>query len=340
MSERPDDLGLVPCRRLLASPVDATFAVGPGDRILVANGSSVVVGAPLVERLRDPRIEDKVIPDDVTPRPGDRWHPGGRDASPDVVARPGRPATSGEYLFPWKSRWRIATGDILDPLESPVAGIVRDVRPGTSITIRAAGRGIPGIVALGEPTRGRLTIAAGPEGGLRPGGLDVGMAGSILVVDARVDAETLTRARAMGVRGIVVAGLASKERRDFLASETRQRAALHRLPPYAVLVMEGASRRPMAGPLMRLLAALAGREVAVIADPPMLVFDVPDLPVPVPPPGLVRVRAGALSGHEGRWLGAMGPRTFGDSVAIEAGRVRLADGATVALPLGDLERFD
>ena len=137
------------------------------------------------------------------------------------------------------------------------------------------------------------------------------MAGAILVVDGRVDAETLTRARAMGIRGIIVAGLASKERRDYLASETRQRAALHRLPPFAVLVMEGAARRPMAGPLTTLLGALAGHEVAIISNPPMLVFDVTGSALPVPPPDLVRIRAGALAGHEGRWLGSAGPRHFG-----------------------------
>src|SRR4029079_5889331 len=136
-----------------------------------------------------------------------------------------------------------ATGDITDAVETPFAGIVRSVRPGTGITIRAAGRGIRGIVALGGPTRGRLQLGA--DGELRSGGLDVGSAGTILVVGSRVDAETLTRARAMGVCGIVVAGLASKERRDFIASEARQRAALHRLAPVAVLVLDrGTPRAP------------------------------------------------------------------------------------------------
>ena len=332
------DLELVPLRRLIESPVDAVFALSPGDRAIVEAGASVVVGAPIAERLRDPRLEDKVVAEPVEPRPGDRWHAIGRVVGAGGTAR-GRGPHGGEYLFPWRTRWRVATGDIVDPLETPVAGIVREVRPGTSITIRAAGRGIRGIVALGGPTRGRLSLATKPDGGLRPGGLDVGMAGSILVVDARVDAETLTRARAMGVRGIVVPGLASKERRDFLASEARQRAALHRLPPYAVLVMDGATRRPMAGPIMALLAAMAGREAAIVADPPMLVFDAPDLVVPAPPPDLVRIRAGALSGLEGRWLGPAGRRRFAGGVDLEAGRVRLADGSAVAVPLGDLERF-
>ena len=332
------DVELVPVRRLVESPVDAVFALSPGDRAIVEAGASVVVGAPIAERLRDPRLEDKVVSEPVEPRPGDRWHSIGRVVGAGGTSA-GRGPHGGEYLFPWRTRWRVATGDIVDPLETPVAGIVREVRPGTSITMRAAGRGIRGVVVLGGPTRGRLSLTTRPDGGLRPGGLDVGMAGSILVVDARVDAETLTRARAMGVRGIVVPGLASKERRDFLASEARQRAALHRLPPYAVLVMDGAARRPMARPIMALLAAMVGREAAIVADPPMLLFDAPDLVAPIPPPDLVRIRAGALSGQEATWLGPAGRRRFAGGVDLEAGHVRLADGHEVAVPLGDLERF-
>ena len=74
--------------------------------------------------------------------------------------------------------------------------------PGSAITVRAGGRAMRGIVALGGPTRGRLHVATGKDGELRSGGLDVGFAGTILVVGSRIDAETLTRARAMGVRGV------------------------------------------------------------------------------------------------------------------------------------------
>ena len=104
----------------------------------------------------------------------------------------------------------------------------------------------------------------------------------------------------MGVRGIIVAGLSSKERRDFLASEARQRAALHRLPPFAVLILDGATRRPLAGAVQAVLGALVGHEVAIVTDPPMLVFDVPGVAIPEPLADLVRIRAGALAGREGR----------------------------------------
>ena len=323
------DVRLVPARRLVVAPVDALFALAPGDRPIVSAGDSVVVGAPIAERLRDPRLDELEIPAPADPRPGERWT--------GLPRRGDDRGPGGEFVFDWNGRWRVAAGDMTDPVESPFAGIVRQVRPGTGITIRAAGRGIRGIVALGGPTRGRLQNGA--DGELRSGGLDVGSAGTILVVGSRVDAETLTRARAMGVCGVVVAGLSSKERRDYLASEARQRAALHRLPPFAVLVLDGATRRPLAGAVQAVLAALAGHEVAIVTDPPMLVFDLPNLVIPDPPVDLVRIRAGSLAGREGRFVRAIGPRRFTGGAQLEAGIVHLPDGTTAAVPIGDLERF-
>jgi hypothetical protein len=326
---RDTHLRLVPARQLVTAPVDAVFALAPGDVPLVTPGDSVVIGAPIADRVRDARLDeiDARLTEDGLP--GARW-----------IGEPRRGSTAvptGEYVFVWRDRWRIATGDVTDPVEAPFAGIVREVRPGISITIRAAGRGLRGIIALGGPTRGRLQ--AGTDGELRSGGLDVGSSGNILVVGSRVDAETLTRARAMGVRGVIVAGLSSKERRDFLASEARQRAALHRLPPFAVLILDGATRRPLAGAVQALLGALVGHEVAIVTDPPMLVFDVPGVAIPEPLADLVRIRAGVLAGREGQFLEAVGPRRFAGGVQLEAALIRLTDGTLAAVPLGDLERF-
>ncbi len=322
MTDVQDDVGLVAVRRLIDPGVDVMFRMGPGDRALVAVGESVVAGAPIAERLRDARVIDVVVAPTASPAPV----PGGRVAD-------------GELLFDWRGHWRVASGDMTEPIETPTAGIVREVRPGTGIVVRAAGQALRGIVGLGGPTRGHVRIIAGQDGELRANSLDVGLAGTILVVGARIDAETLTRARAMGIRGIIVGGLASKERRDFLASESRQRAALHRLPSFAVLVLEGAIRRPLATPVLALLRALEGRSVAIVTDPPALIFDDPGVALPAPPTDYVRVRSGELIGRDGTWAGALGPRRFAGGVHLEAGAVRLDDGRTVAVPLGDLERF-
>jgi hypothetical protein len=86
------------------------------------------------------------------------------------------------------------------------------------------------------------------------------------------------------------------------------------------------------------LSALAGRDVAIVDDPPALVIDETE-PLPRPAPDQVRVRGGELAGREGRFEGLLGPRRFSGGVQHEGALVRLDDGTRVAVPLGDLERF-
>jgi hypothetical protein len=143
----------------------------------------------------------------------------------------------------------------------------------------------------------------------------------------------------MGIRGIIIASLAGKELRDFQASERRQRAALHPAEPFAVLVLDGAVRRPLSSPMAALLAGLAGTEVAILMDPPALVFNLPDLAAPVVPVDWVRVRGGRLAGAEGRVLGLSGVRRFPGGVHLEAARVEFGSDPATDVPLGDLERL-
>ena len=328
----PPGIDLVPRRPLLQRQVDAWIPLAPGDRPLVAVGASVVPGTPLAEHLRDGRLIE--TPGEARLRPGDRW----RSDESDPHRRRGHPP-EGELLFESGGRWWADAGEHSEPIDSPVAGIVREVRPGLGIGLRAGGAALEGVLALGGVARGRLELATTADGELLPRALDVGAAGSILVVGARIDAESLTRARAMGVRGVVVATLASKDRRDHLASEGRQRAALHRLPSFAVLVLHGYVRRQISGPAMALLEALAGRDVAIIGRPPALVFDPEGLDLPPDAPDVVHVRSGPLAGQSGRWAGLAGLRRFPGAVHLEAGFVRFGEDPPMAVPLADLERL-
>jgi hypothetical protein len=217
--------------------------------------------------------------------------------------------------------------------------VVHEVVPGSGITIRSVASAIPGRMALAGPTWGRLQVATGADGELRAQHVDVGAAGAIIVAGARMDAEALTRARAVGVRGVIVAALGIKEQRDFLASERRGRAAVHGLPPFAILVLDGAARRPIASPLMALFETIEGGMVAIVGDPPALVVDDPSVTLPKAPADLVRVRSGPLAGAEGTWAGLAGPRRFPAGVTLEAAFVRFGGRPPVAIPIGDLERF-
>jgi hypothetical protein len=333
-------LDLVARRSLLVPEVEMGFRMNPGDRPLVAVGDAVVAGTTIAERIRDPHLVE--LPAGSTEedaRPGGRWSTTGQATR----LRRGVTAEAGELVFEHAGRWSLATGDHVEPIDCPVSGVVRDISPGVAIRVQAQGRVMPGVEALGDPTSGRLSLGSDRgdvrHGRLRSTSLDVGLAGTVLVIGSRVDAEALTRARAMGVRGVVVSGLAGKERRDFLASERRQRASLHRLPPFAVLILDGVIRRPIAGPIAAILEALAGMTVAISVDPPGLVFDVPSIEIAPAPADHVRVRSGEHAGEEGRWAGLAGIRRFAGGTFLEAGWVIFGDDPPRPIPLADLERF-
>ena len=336
-----DWIAEIPTRPFVEAGLETHLLLPPGDRALVEAGADVAPGDPLLEHLRDPRIEEADLrsPEGADPPvAGSRW-------SPTLATgrfRRGRPDLEGELLAPIaarRDRWRIVVGDHRSTVVSPVGGRVVDVRPGAEVRIRVAGLAVRGAMAAGASARGRLELAVDPFGDLRPGGIDVGRAGSILVVGSRIDAEALTRARAMGVRGIVVASLPGKEMRDFLASERRQRAALHPTPPFGVVVLEGPLRRRIPSPVAALLERLAGRDVALLVDPPALVFDAPDVELPAIEPGWVWVRSGPNAGAEGRVTGPAGLRRFAAGVMLDAAWVEIDGEPAVDTPLGDLERF-
>jgi hypothetical protein len=329
----PGSLALVRERPLFVTPLEAWFTLRPGDRPLVAPGEAVVRGALLAERFRDLRTDVIDGPAGEDTEPGAWW-----TGSLSRRDRSGGPS-GGELLFRSGGRWRVGSGEPADALEAPFAGAVREVRPGAGIALGGPGRGLLGTDVLGGPVTGRLEIAAPRDGHLRASAIDVGAAGAILVVGASIDAEAITRARAVGVRGMVVAGVGIKERREVLASERRSQAGTHGLPPFAVLVLDGAIGRPIASPVMEILEALQGRVVAIVDTPPCLAIDDGTREYPSPAPGLVRVTAGPLAGAEGRWAGLAGPHGFAGGVILEAGWVRLAGGARMAIPLGDLERY-
>ncbi len=331
-----DGLDLVATRPLLVTPIDAFFRLHPGDRPLVLAGEAVGRGQPILEHHRDPRtiVVSGSLGEDGGAAPGDRWA-----GTPGHEVREGEVQPGGELLFRSGNRWRIAGGDRPDTLEAPFGGVAQSVEPGTGVTIRSLSSAVLGRSVLAGPTWGRLQVATGPDGELRAQHVDVGAAGAVIVAGARMDAEALTRARAVGIRGVIVAALGIKEQRDFLASERRGRAAVHGLPPFGILVLDGAARRPIASPVMALFEAADGSNVAIVGDPPALVIDDATVSLPAPAPDLVRVRSGPLAGAEGTWAGLAGPRRFPAGVTLEAAFVRFGERPPVAIPIGDLVRF-
>jgi hypothetical protein len=268
-----------------------------------------------------------------------KWWQGGSDRR-GRSSQEKAPSMSGTLLYEIHGRWQAAAGDHHRVLESPFRGVVRESCNGLVVTIVAEGAAMPAAIAAGESSRGRLDMPRLPEGELWASALDVSRAGGIVVAGSRISAQAIGRARATSIRGLVAASAGRSELRDLRASEMRQRASLAPAAPFGLLVLDGYQRRPIARPVLALLAALAGRDVAIVTDPPLLVFDQAELPVSELAPGWVRVRSGSHVGREGTVLGSAGRRRFRSGVQLEAAVVLFLDQAEPeVLPLADLERF-
>ena len=282
-------------------------------------------GAPREERRRPPV-------------PGKWWVGGG-----DRRGRPGgkaNPRLGGTLLFEANGRWYAAAGERHEIVESPVAGVVREARNAVEVTIEVKGAAIPGAIAAGEPSRGYLDVPRLTDGDLWASALDVGRAGAVVVAGTRLSAQAISRARAMSIRGLIAGSVGEGELRDLEASRQRQKASLAPSVSFGLIALDGHARRPLATPILALLAAMAGREVAIVTDPPLLVFDVEEVPLPDLPPDWIRARTGPHAGREGRWLSSAGSYRFRGGIHLEAAVVRFADDTeTTIVPVTDLERF-
>lgn len=327
-------LELVPVRALLVPRPRVRLEMQPGDRVIAGVGDVVLAGAVLAERIRDPRLVEAAAPRDAAdqgiPLPG-TWLPG---EHAEAGHRTGSPA--GELLFEHAGRRRLATGPHPDRLHAPADGRVLEVEPGVAIVLEIDGPGLVATELLGEPHSGRLVLL--PDESDPRLALDVALAGAVVVVPGRVDAEALARARAMGIHGAVVGSLAERDRRDLAASAARQQAGLQRLAPFGVLVLGGYLRRAFPAAVRAVLEATSGSVVGLVGDPPLLLLP-EGRELPLPEPDHVLVRGGLEAGREGRWLGPGGLRRLRGGIPAETGLVTLDDGRTVAIPIGELERF-
>ena len=330
-----------------ASPLLA-LRLGVADRALLAVGDRVEPGRPVLERCQEVTLLEVDARGGLESlAPGATVDPALLPSSAGMGRHHPREVDRVRMLFVGADGIaRLAVGRSPVVLRSPVSGVVEVVAAG-HMAIRAEGIGLAAPVGWGEAVHGRLLIGvASPDAELRASSIDIGAAGSILVAGARIDIEALTRARAIGVAGVICGGVVGRELRQLEESDIRQRASLHSASPFAVLTLDGYGRRPLPQLAWDLLSSAAGREVGLLPEARMCVVSgdpVADMP-PRHARDEVRITAGDGAGRVGRLVGLAGPvrrpgglyqvAGFVDDPAAPDGQPRRR-----VVPLADLERL-
>ena len=223
-----------------------------------------------------------------------------------------------------------------------VQGLVESVSP-QAIAIRVVGARLASVGGGGAPVHGTLLMGvATPADELRPNAIDAGAEGRIVVGGAWASAETLTRARAIGVAGIVVGGLHARSLADVAAGLSRRRALGAEQGDFGILVVEGFGRVGLEPALFAWLAAQEGRQACLSgAEHDLIVQGAPPAPRRRRPPAVgervVGVRRPTL-GMTGVLTSVLSNLHAPSSGILAAsGMVRLDDGRLVPVPLANLE---
>jgi hypothetical protein len=330
-------------------PVGAAPLVESGHRVepaeVLATHRSVAGGitVPVAARLRRPPREAIELLD---ARPGAVLAAGDRLAS-DERGREVRTHTACIFLG-----YDADDGTaLIAPLGSaePILGHVRgEVESVTrdAIEIRVAGALVTGVGGSGSAVHGPLLMGARDPGEeLRAGAIDVAATGHIVVGGSRASAETLTRARAMGVAGIVLGGALDKELGDFTASQARRREMGGVTGDFAILVVEGYGKVGMDASLFEWFRAHAGRMASLFGDAARLyVYDADP-----PPARRVLPRPGnRVVAHRRPYAGSVGElrRVLDGLHASQSGTlarcgvVHFDDGRIAVVPLANLSAVE
>lgn len=229
-----------------------------------------------------------------------------------------------------------------EPVIGHVRGEVTAVEA-ASIEIAVAGALVAGVGGSGGAVHGQLRLAVrAPADELRATAIDREAAGRILVGGSRASAEALTRARAMGVAGIVLGGLLDKELRDFVATQQRRREVGALGTELAILVVGGYGKVGIDPNLFAWFGRHDGRLASLFGDAARLY--VYDADAPPSRRGLPR-RGDLVIAHRRPYAGMTGEvirvldrvHAAPSGVLARSAIVRFADGPTAVVPLANLE---
>ena len=145
-----------------------------------------------------------------------------------------------------------------------IDGRVVEVHPHQGVTVEAICTLIQGIFGIGGETWGELTMAASsPDEVLAPSQLVPSMKGKIVVGGAFLGAETMKRAREVGVAALVIGGIHDKDLRELLGYDLGVAITGTERVGFTLVITEGFGTIPMASKTFTLLKAHVGQKASI-----------------------------------------------------------------------------
>jgi hypothetical protein len=152
---------------------------------------------------------------------------------------------------------------VLDVL-AYVDGIVVEVHAQQGVTIETSCSLVQGIFGIGGETHGEIVMGVtGPDQALVPEHLTPAMRGKIVIGGAFLSAETMVRAKQIGVAALVIGGIHDKDLRTLLGYDLGVAITGTEQVGFTLILTEGFGTIPMATKTFRLLAVHAGQKASV-----------------------------------------------------------------------------
>lgn len=145
-----------------------------------------------------------------------------------------------------------------------VDGTIVEIYPNQGVTVEATCSLVQGIFGIGGETSGALVVAVvSPDEALLPAHLKPDMKGKIVVGGSFLSAETMAKAKELGVAGLVVGGIHDKDLRALLGYDLGVAITGTEQVGFTLILTEGFGTIPMAQKTFALLSAHRGEKASI-----------------------------------------------------------------------------
>ena len=145
-----------------------------------------------------------------------------------------------------------------------VDGTVVEIHPHQGVTVECACSMVQGIFGIGGETYGEVVMSVGsPVEPLTPDRLKPEMKGKLVVGGSFLPAETMAKAKELGVAGLVVGGIHDKDLRALLGYDLGVAITGTEQVGFTLVLTEGFGTIPMAEKTFALLSAHAGAKASI-----------------------------------------------------------------------------